>query len=460
MLNNFRGLAVPANLSRSEWVDVQLTRVFAQDAMIALYTTMAVSLVVAGLLYTNIPIWQIGLWVFAQLAAASARFWALRLFFRHQRESITGTDASKALTFKYEWLWPLSAFIWGSSAWLFFLRASTFDQFICMLILVGLASMSVITFGANLQCALRFVDTLHVSIAFALVTRLLTTTKGLPSSTEIAWVAVLSVVYWGMVRAGVYRFNKIVRNGFKVQFDNTVLITSLTEKSRSALQAVSTKDRFIASAAHDLRQPVHALNLYAGWLADDPHLVEQITPKIVRSTQVLNELFDSLFYFSGLNTEPLQVKPQQVNLQQLLEDMKYQFEAVAVERDLDLQVRCEPGTLWTDPMLIKRLLGNYLTNAFKHTHKGSVALSANWHKGMWRIEVADTGPGIAEDQQKAIFEEFYRAPSLGTEEGFGLGLAIVVRLSKALGHRIGLRSTVGTGSVFWVDVNAANPTSI
>jgi signal transduction histidine kinase len=444
-----------AAMGRIDWVDMQLVSVFMRDAVPVLYASLVISCVVGALLFSNVPTVQIGVWLLAQLAVMLARVWVVRVYHR-DLSNVSGALLTLFLR-RYEWLWPLSAFVWGCSAWLFFLRASTFDHFVCMLILVGVASMSVTSFGARLRCVLLFIDTLHVSVISVIAYRLLTAWERLPPINEITWIAVMVLLYWGLVRVGAKRYNSVLRSGFELQFDNTVLITSLTEKSRAALQAVSTKDRFIASAAHDLRQPVHALNLYAGWLADDLHLVEQLTPKIVRSTQVLNELFDSLFYFSGLSTEPLRVKPERVSLHLLLQDMKYQFEAVAVERELDLQMQCEPGTLWTDPMLIKRLLGNFLTNAFKYTQHGSVVLSARSHKGKWRIEVTDTGPGIAEDQQKAIFEEFYRAPSLGTEEGFGLGLAIVVRLSKALGHRVGLRSTVGGGSVFWVDVNAAAP---
>ena len=447
-----------SSLSRPDWVEMQLIRVFMRDAVLALYITLVVTVVVAALLFSTIPSEQIFLWAFAQAALVVARFWVICKYRRDFR-GVSGKPLT-AFMRRHDWLWPLSAFVWGSMVWLFFPRASTFDQFVCMLILVGVASLSISSYGAQLKSSLLFIDILHISALAGLAFSLLTATQRIPPLNEIAWLCVLVLVYWVLVRVGATRFNSVLRSGFEVQFDNTVLIASLTEKSRAALQAVATKDRFIASAAHDLRQPVHALNLYAGWLADDPHLVQQLTSKIVRSTQVLDELFDSLFYFSGLNSDPLRVKLAPVDLPTMLQDMAHQFEATAVERDIDLQVRCEAGTLVTDPVLIKRLLGNFLSNAFKHTGHGSVVLSARWYKDKWRIEVADTGPGISEEHQKAIFEEFYRAPSAGTEEGFGLGLAIVVRLSRALNHRVGLRSTLGVGSVFWVDINAVKPSRV
>lgn len=442
--------------SRAAWVDEQLIRVFMRDTVLALYVSLCASFVISVLLFANIPFSHIAVWLFAQTAVVLTRLWIVQNY--RQKFSETGGVPLAAFMRQREWLWSLGALVWGSLVWLFFLRASTFDQFVCMLILVGVATTSVPSYGARLKCALQFVDVLHFSVLAILTFRLLTAspTEVLPPRSETAWVAVLVLLHWAMVRIGTKRFNSVLRSGFSVQFDNTVLIDSLTEKSRASLQAVIAKDRFIASAAHDLRQPVHALNLYAGWLETDPQLVGEITPKIVRSTQVLNELFDSLFYFSGLNSEPLRVKLQSIDLQQLLQDMKQQFEAVAIDRNLSFYVRPQQGMLHTDPALLRRLLGNFLTNAFKHTQHGSVTLSAAWHKNKWRIEVLDTGPGIADEHQKAIFEEFYRAPSAGTADGFGLGLAIVVRLSRALRHRVGLRSSLGKGSAFWVEVSAAD----
>ena len=443
-------------MTRSEWVDVQMIRVFMRDTVLALYVALTITCVIAVLLFSNIPFPQIALWVSAQIAVVFARLQIVWIY--REKFQDAGNESSVLFIQRYEWLWPLSAFVWGSLVWLFFLKASTFDQFVCLLILVGVATTSVPSFGSRLRCALQFVDVLHFSVLAIMTFRLVTAdaTERLPPAGEIAWLAGLVLVHWALVRIGAKRFNSILRSGFKVQFDNTVLINSLTEKSRAALQAVIAKDRFIASAAHDLRQPVHALNLYAGWLENDPQLVAEITPKIVRSTQVLDELFDSLFYFSGLNSEPLHVKLQPVDLQQLLHDMKHQFEALAIERHLHFYVHIAQATLRTDPALLKRVLGNFLSNAFKHTQHGSVTLSAKPHKGRWRIEVLDTGPGIAEEHQKAIFEEFYRTPAPGTAEGFGLGLAIVVRLSRAMSHRVGLRSSLGAGSLFWVEVDAAN----
>jgi signal transduction histidine kinase len=106
-------------------------------------------------------------------------------------------------------------------------------------------------------------------------------------------------------------------------------------------------------------------------------------------------------------------------------------------------------------VLLKRLVGNLLSNAFKNTHRGGVLMALRRRHGLWRIEIWDSGVGIAKEHQQAIFQEFYRIPLRGTEEGFGLGLAIVSRMSQALGCPVGMASRVGRGSVFWVELHPA-----
>lgn len=458
-MNSFEDLTLPPlseKLDKANWVDMKLVRVFMRDTTRSLYMTIIVALVVGAVLYDPAGLPQLAVWVLSLIFLSLVR---LRVTHTYQRTLRNiGGEPLKAFMRRYEWLWPVSALVWGGSVWLFFLQASVFDQFVCMLVLVGVSSLSVNSFGARLRCALAFIDALHFSVLAVFLYRLITRDVGFPVSSELLGLSFLVLAYWALVRAAAKRFNKMLRSGFELQFDNMVLIESLTEKSRAALQAVATKNRFIASAAHDLRQPLHALNLYASWLEDDPEQFPVIAPKIVRSTQVLDELFDSLFYFSGLNSDPLRVQMQPVDLDLLLVDMKLQYEGAALEKKLDFQLTSQQGMLWTDPLLIKRILGNYLSNAIKHTDRGVVSLSVKLRKNKWRIEVTDTGSGIAKEYQKGIFQEFYRAPTVGTAEGFGLGLAIVTRLSASLKHQVGVKSVVDWGSVFWVEGELAQHT--
>ena len=276
--------------------------------------------------------------------------------------------------------------------------------------------------------------------------------SGIPSTFNTYGMVVLVVIYWMVILVSGKRFHEVQRANLELQFDNSELIRSLTEKSRAALEAVEIKNRFIASAAHDLRQPVHALDLYAGWLAAEPEFVAQIAPKIVRSTKAVNDLFNSLFDLAGLDSSPLRVHLQDVDLGGLIQDLEAQYAPFARERSLRLRVRTTTGHVRSDPVLLQRLVGNLLSNALRNTHRGGVLLAVRKRGGVPCIEIWDTGVGIAKEHQQAIFQEFYRIPLQGTEEGFGLGLAIVTRLSEALGHPVGLASRSGRGSVFWVQL--------
>ncbi|MCZ8258078.1 MAG: HAMP domain-containing sensor histidine kinase, partial [Polaromonas sp.] len=262
----------------------------------------------------------------------------------------------------------------------------------------------------------------------------------------------LVLIYWSVILVSGKRFHEVQRVNLELQFDNSQLIKSLTETSRAALEAVEIKNRFVASAAHDLRQPVHALGLYADWLATEPEFVEQIAPKIVRSTKAVNDLFNSLFDLAGLETDPLRVHLQDIDLAGLVQDLEAQYAPFARERNLRLRTRAASWRVTSDPVLLQRLVGNLLSNALRNTHRGGVLLALRKRRGVPCIEIWDTGVGIAKEHQKAIFQEFYRVPLQGTEEGFGLGLAIVSRLSDVLGHPVGMASRSGRGSVFWVEL--------
>ena len=132
---------------------------------------------------------------------------------------------------------------------------------------------------------------------------------------------------------------------------------------------------------------------------------------------------------------------------------------MVASKGLQLRFRRTEATTWSDPMMLRRILGNLLSNAVRHTARGGVLLAIRPRGRMIHLEVWDTGPGIAPEHQQMIFREFYRVPLQGTEEGFGLGLSIVSRLSMALGHPLSLQSRVGRGTVFRLTVPVVDASS-
>ncbi len=147
-------------------------------------------------------------------------------------------------------------------------------------------------------------------------------------------------------------------------------------------EAAKVKSRFIASAAHDLRQPVHALALYAGWLVAEPQFVAQIAPKIVQATKAVNELFNSLFDLAGLDLDPLRVNLQLLDLGRLVQEIEVQYALVAWERGLQLRSRVAVAQVGSDPVMLKRLVGNLLSNTLKNTRHSGVLLASRCRRGV------------------------------------------------------------------------------
>ncbi|MEN9670190.1 MAG: hypothetical protein RL018_467, partial [Pseudomonadota bacterium] len=249
------------------------------------------------------------------------------------------------------------------------------------------------------------------------------------------------------------RMNTTYVNGLKLQYRNRKLIASLTEQRETALAAVATKNRMLASAAHDMRQPVLALDLYAGWLIDDPTDSPNIAPKIAASTKAVVNLFDSLFDMSRLTEGQVGTNLEMVDLEVLMYELFSQYHPIAKSKNLELRTRILQKTVFTDHVLLVRILGNLVSNALKYTQAGGVLIACRNSKRGVVIEVWDTGIGISPDQHSLVFKEFYKSPSnAGTSDGFGLGLAIVAQLADLIGAELKLRSRLGHGTVVSVQL--------
>jgi len=177
--------------------------------------------------------------------------------------------------------------------------------------------------------------------------------------------------------------------------------------------------------------------------------VHEIAPKIVESTKAVNALFDSLFDLVRLDSGKIKLNIEEVDLAKLLHDLDLQYRPLAQAKGLQFRVHALPGTAVSDPILLQRIIGNLISNAVKYTQRGGILVASRVTSRGRRIEIWDTGVGIAPVHQREIFREFYKVPSHpGTEDGFGLGLYIVSRLGHILGHPLSLVSRPGRGTVF------------
>jgi signal transduction histidine kinase len=443
-----------ATPAESQWVEAELVRSLMRIARNTQFVGVLLIPIFIGVLYDDHEAIALTVWSACALAVAAVRFRIIRDYVHTVRGG--GTQAHLQFFERSALLWPVSACVWGAATFLFFDRSPLADQFICWLILAGLAMFSINSLSSHLATLNRWLDMMVLTSLAVMMWRM---------GVELQfhgpgyhwWLVALIVIFWQVLRQAGLRLHNTHRRNFELQFRNNQLIESLTRQTQAALDAVEIKNRFLASAAHDIRQPVHALGLYADWLRSEPELVHDIAPKIVESTKAVNALFDSLFDLVRLDSGKIKLSIEPVDLPQLLHDIELQYRPLAQSRGLRFRVHAVRGSVLTDGILLRRIVGNLVSNAVKYTKRGGVLLATRRRGGQLVLEVWDTGVGIAPVHQREVFREFYKVPGhAGTEDGFGLGLYIVARLSQILGHPVTLASRPGRGTVFRVTLQATD----
>jgi len=233
--------------------------------------------------------------------------------------------------------------------------------------------------------------------------------------------------------------------------------TELAGATAAAERANREKTRFLAAVSHDLAQPLHAAHLFTHALAqrglddDGRETVSRIDGALGSAEALIAGLLD----ISRLDAGGMRAESRAFALGELLRGLADEFRVTATEKGLSL--RCCGTRAWvlSDPHLLRRVVQNFLSNAIKYTQRGGVVLGVRRRAGGLRIEVWDSGPGIAESDRALVFEEFRRLDRGGA--GLGLGLSIAERIARLLGHRLMLRSQPGRGSVFAIDVARSMP---
>ncbi len=242
------------------------------------------------------------------------------------------------------------------------------------------------------------------------------------------------------------------------ELSEALVATALARREAEA--ANLSKTRFLAAASHDLLQPLNAARLFTAALRQHPHLDEEtakLAERIDDSFRAAEDLLDALLDTSRLDAGTYRPEVGAFALSDLFDSLKIQFAVVAGQRKLGLRVVDSRLSIRSDPQLLRRIVQNFLSNALRYTRAGGVLLGVRRIGEDVRIEVWDSGPGIAADQQARIFDEFQRleGPSPWGEKGLGLGLSICDRIATILGHGMNVRSWQGRGSCFSITVPRA-----
>lgn len=224
--------------------------------------------------------------------------------------------------------------------------------------------------------------------------------------------------------------------------------SELSLANRRLAESDADKTRFLAAASHDLLQPLHAARLFAAALDREVEghprqLVNRVESAIVAAEDLLRALLD----ISRLDAGGVTPRPEPVNLRAFLTDLTDSFRPLAEEKGLTLRLGPTPGNVRTDPALLRSVMQNFLTNAVRYTQRGGIVVGVRRRGENWRIDVVDSGVGIAPDRVEAAFGEFTRLGEVEVE-GLGLGLALVRRIARLLDGRISVASRPGRGSRF------------
>jgi two-component system, sensor histidine kinase len=266
----------------------------------------------------------------------------------------------------------------------------------------------------------------------------------------LLWVAVIAVL--------ANSFSELLMKALRLQFANLDLANDLLRQKELAESANVAKSRFLASASHDLRQPVHALGMFVGALGDraldddSRRLVNQIQ----NSVGALDGLFGAILDISRLDAGVIESRPLIFAIQPLLERICREEMPEVERKGIALHLLPCSLSVQTDPVLFERVLRNLLSNAVRYTDKGRVVIGCRRGTRL-SVEIWDTGCGIPADQEGLIFQEFYQIgnPERDRARGLGLGLAIVRRLTRILDIPMRMVSRVDKGSVFKLSVALA-----
>lgn len=244
------------------------------------------------------------------------------------------------------------------------------------------------------------------------------------------------------------------------------LLHELAERRAELRDIEVERSRFLAAFSHDLKQPMQAINLYLGSMEDglahtrmDDAERARTMESLLRLKQgvaYMNDVFDSMIDVSRIDSGALEVGMARVPVVSFCERVLQQHRRMADDLGLRLEMRAdgmEQAILQTDARLLERILRNFISNAMRYTRNGGLRLRITSRGMLCRIAIIDTGAGIAAAMRKKIFDEFTRGDAAAmASQGVGLGLSIARRLAARIGGRVTLRSHVGIGSVFAIDL--------
>lgn len=410
----------------------------------------------AGIGVVTFLYWQLVSWaVLLPWLSLFTVMWCTRLLMTLRFKHMILTTTDDWLRWRLYWnLGSLCAgALWGLTAWVFYPLGGSIQQTGLIVIVYTFAVVVVPVLATQPRMYLAFVCLCFVP----LITRI--AIEGNVYSYELSGILLL-IISMTVLLARNYRqaLERVLE--LKVRADELLqqlrVEKQAADKARQVAEIANrAKTQFFTAASHDLRQPLHAMGLFAEALRQKTHdgEVAQLVNSINSSVDALDELFSELLDISRLDTGVVNVSTQSFAVRDIFRKLRLNFEPLAFEKGLSLRLRGAHQRVCADPLLVERIMRNLVSNAIRYTQDGTILVSARRKGEQVVLQVWDTGMGIAVPEQQRIFEEFYQVPRVKAEtedqrRGLGLGLSIVQRLAHLMKAPLSLRSEPGRGTVF------------
>jgi two-component system, sensor histidine kinase len=454
--------APPAVLPMAQRGDVDHIRALYVQTPATLAGNLIGMVLMSSIFWPLAERWRIGGWL-----AVVAALWLLRLAhylrFRRQR------DADEATLRRWRTSWKVLVLaqgaMWGLAVWLFWGLGTPYHSLSVILIVYSYCLGSVQLLATQPRVFLVFLSLV-----------LTPTIVRIASDSTHPWHLQLAVIltllfcltvlmartYGSALGQAITLKSRTdeLAGRLRVEMIVTEEARRVAEEARRNAEAANrAKTQFFAAASHDLRQPLHAMGLFAEALRQRSHdpEVASLVNSINESVDALEGLFGELLDITRIDTGGVDVNPAPVRLRDLFSRLRLHFEPVAFEKGLMLSFRGEQHVAHADPVLLERVLRNLVSNAIRYTDDGGVLVSCRPRGGRLLVQVWDSGIGISEAALPRIWEEFFQAQinrplEAHQRKGLGLGLAIVKRLAGLMDAPIWVRSRVGHGTVFSLEV--------
>ncbi len=337
----------------------------------------------------------------------------------------------------------VSSLVWGLAPWLFFPASNTSLLALMMLVMLGASSGGMAGLASSRRAIFSFITPMLLGLASALLWL---------GGTVYTFLGVAVLIYMAAnIKFGLKQ-NQLLADSLHTRYEKEALAQSLQEQVRKVEQISAEKTRFLASASHDLRQPLHSLGLFGAAIGarlkgtpDEP-----LAHNLMLCVNALDASFSAMLDISKIDAGVVQAKPQPVALADIFRRLHASYGEYAQAQGLAL--RFKPGGRWVvaDAVLLERVLGNLVHNAIKFTQTGGVVVVARQRGQKVSVQVWDTGCGMAQAELPHIFEEFYQVGNTQRDraKGLGMGLAIVQRLADLMGVAVNVVSRPARGTRF------------